>query len=136
MDYAALRAELDDSGGHPVTGVYNVDDGLAADELNAINVVADVETLSGSQLFEAIDNGDWDTRTADQQEKIKIVVGLGDQIQVASGKKARAMLASALSGATTSLSALSVLGSKTISRAEQLGLGTIAIGDVQNARAI
>ena len=35
MDYVALKAELD--AGHPTTGAYNVDDTLAAAELNAEN---------------------------------------------------------------------------------------------------
>lgn len=35
IDYVALAAEL--TAGHPVTGAYNVDDALAAAELNAVN---------------------------------------------------------------------------------------------------
>lgn len=35
IDYPALAAEL--AAGHPDTGAYNVDDQLAADELNAEN---------------------------------------------------------------------------------------------------
>ena len=36
IDYVALKAELD--GAHPVTGAYNADDQLAADELNLFNI--------------------------------------------------------------------------------------------------
>lgn len=35
MDYPALKTEL--TAGHPVTGAYNADDQLAADQLNALN---------------------------------------------------------------------------------------------------
>jgi len=35
IDYLVLKAEL--TAGHPDTGAYNIDDGLAADELNAVN---------------------------------------------------------------------------------------------------
>jgi len=108
--------------------------------INALTRVVDVPTLSGSQLFEAIDNDEWDSRTAAQKSKIQLIVSLGDNIQIAPGTKARAMLSSALAddggngAATVSLAALGVLGSKTVSRAEELGFGALKAGHIQLAR--
>ena len=102
--------------------------------LTTANRTVDVETLSGSQLFEAIDDTEWQARTADQKTDIQFVVGLGDNIQISPGTKARAMMARALTGATASLSNLGTLGSKTVTRAEELGLSGLKIGHIQLAR--
>lgn len=118
-------------------------DGNWQDEVNAAadlvtlttpNRVVDVDTLSGSQLFEAIDDTEWQARTADQKSDIQFVVSLGDSIQISPGTKARTMLTRALSGATNSLNNLSALGSKTVTRAEELGLSGLKIGHIQLAR--
>ena len=42
IDYVALKAELD--AGHPVTGAYNVDDQLAANEINLANIPVNKNT--------------------------------------------------------------------------------------------
>ena len=52
MDYQALKTEL--LAGHPVTGAYDADDALAADQLNAVNVTAQREVISASDIFETI----------------------------------------------------------------------------------
>ena len=49
MDLQALKTELD--AGHPVTGAYNVDDALAAGELNAVNQTK-VRAISITELRE------------------------------------------------------------------------------------
>jgi len=102
--------------------------------LTAVDRPVDVETLSASQLFEAIENADWDSRDADQKAKIQLVVSLGDSIQIAPGTKARAILAAALTGATASLNNLGALGTKNVSRAEELGFSGLKLGHIQLAR--
>lgn len=131
--YPDLTAEL--LAGHPVTGPYNVDNQLAADELNALNRTVTVTHLTASELFEAIEDTDWDARTADQREKIKTILSLGDRINIAPGTKARTMMAAALSGATTSLANLGALESPVASRAAELGFPTVTSADVAAARA-
>lgn len=102
--------------------------------MNVVDRIVDVETLSASQLFEAIDATEWTARTVDQKDDIRLVLALGDNIQISAGTKARAILQNALTGATTSLSNLGALGSKTVSRAEELGFGRVTIGEIQAAR--
>lgn len=102
--------------------------------LTTANRQVDVPTLSGSQLFEAIDDTEWQALTADAKSDIQFVVSLGDSIQISSGTKARTMMARALTGSPTSLAALGVLGTKTITRAEELGLSGLKIGHIQLAR--
>jgi hypothetical protein len=132
VDYVALKAEL--LAGHPVTGAYDVDDALAADQLNAVNRTTTVAKLTASELFEAIEDTDWDARTADQREKIKTILGLGDSINIAPGTKARTMMTSALSGATASLANLGALESPAASRAQELGFGVVSAAEVDSAR--
>lgn len=102
--------------------------------MTAVNVTSDVATLSGSQLFEAIDDTEWQTLTVDAKSDIQFVVSLGDNIQISPGTKARTMLARALSGQTNSLANLAALGSKLISRAEELGFSGLKVGHIQLAR--
>ena len=130
--YADLAAEL--IAGHPVTGAYDADNQLAADQLNALNRTRTVTHLSASELFEAIEDSDWDARTADQREKIKTILSLGDRINIAPGTKARTMMASALTGATASLANLSALENPVASRAEELGFPFVISADVAAAR--
>lgn len=56
IDYVALKAELD--AGHPVTGAYNADDQLAADELNLANIVVERE-VTGLACQEATDSDEF-----------------------------------------------------------------------------
>ena len=44
IDYQALKTEL--AGSHPVSGAYNADDQLAADQLNAYNIAAPASSFS------------------------------------------------------------------------------------------
>ena len=129
-----LKDELDTD---PLTrGYAGMTDAEVRDSINAADRTVDRETMSGSEIFEAIDVTEWSGRTADQKDDIKFVVSLGDQIQIASGTKARDMLQNALSGATNSIANLGSISTKAVSRAEELGLGFVKIGDVQKARAL
>ena len=130
--YVDLAAEL--VAGHPVTGAYDANHQLAADQLNAVNRTITVTHLSASELFEAIEDSDWDARTADQREKIKTILSLGDEINIAPGTKARTMMASALSGATASLANLGALENPPASRAQELGFPFVTSADVAAAR--
>ena len=138
MDLQALKTELDTdplvlgySDGLPWNDQAKAEADLAL--LQTVRAV-DVETLSGSQLFESIDDTEWQARTAEQKADIQFVVSLGDNIQISSGTKARTMMTRALSGATNSLAALGVLGSKNVTRAEELGFAGVNVGNIQNAR--
>ena len=123
--------------GYSAPPVDPFDEAAAAADMaiiNAVNRPVNVETLSGSQLFEAIDDTEWQALPADAKSDIQFVVSLGDNIQIAPGTKARTMLARALASSPTSLGALGVLGTKNVSRAEELGLGKVTIGNIQLAR--
>jgi len=105
--------------------------------MSVVNRVVDKETLSGSELFEAIDIDEWRDRSSGAKDNIRLVIGLGDSIQIATGTKARLMMQDALQESPTavnSLAELASIGSKIISRAEELDFGRVTIGDIQAAR--
>ena len=66
MDYPALRSELD--AGHPDTGAYNVDDLLAAGELNAVNRTIPRTSMNGDEIFAATDNTEFLAATESKQQ--------------------------------------------------------------------
>lgn len=133
VDYAALKTELETD--PLVRGYSGMTDQQIADDMNTVYRTGTVTELSASQLFEAIEDSDWDTRTADQREKIKTILSLGDNIQIAPGTKARAMMASALTGATASLANLGSLESPPISRAVEVFGAAVDVAAIESARA-
>ena len=142
-DPARLQALKDELVNDPETLGYSAPNaGVEADAiadvalLMAVNRSVDRETMSGSEIFEAIDATEWQGRSAEQKDDIRLVIGLGDSIQISAGTKARAILQNALAGSTNSIAELGTISQKTVSRAEELGLGRVTIGDVQNARLL
>ena len=82
----------------PYVGLLNA---AIANLINTTTVpTPDVVTvLSGSQLFEAIDGAEYAALAANVQDRVKLVLGLGDAIQIGPGSKARAVLLAAFGGA-------------------------------------
>ena len=81
-----------------------------------------VSTLSASQIFEAIDGAEYAALTTAVQERIKLVLSLGDNIQIGPTSKARAMLLGAFGVGTATRAALTALVQKQRTRREVLGL--------------
>lgn len=134
MDYQALKAELDS--GHPVTGAYNADNALAAAEMNALNVSVQRETISSSIIFESIAETDFDTLTTAQKEKLQLILGLGDEVQVGPTSRTRAMLLAMFGAGTDTRANLVAAVTETISRSSQLGFTAIDQYKIEYARTL
>ena len=131
MDLAALAAEL--TAGHPDTGAYNVDDALAAAQLNAVNRTRNLASMTGSEVINAVDTTEWGTRTAEQKQTVWDIVHLGTVNPF--GVEAT-LIQSAFSGAGgVTVAALAAARAPAASRAEELGLGFVYPGHIQQARA-
>lgn len=132
MDYIALQAEL--LAGHPGTGNYSIEDALATDELNAVNRTRTKASVTGSEVANATNSAELAAlSTADQDRWINLC-GI-DNIDTTTGPGT--VLEAALFGPSTmTRNNLLMLRTETISRATELNLGFVVIGDVQNARAI
>ena len=147
-----LAAEL--ASGHPDTGAYDADASVAADQLNAVNRSKTQAITSAELLAWSAGASDGDRPrivkireaaashaseavqalaiTADimiSRDSTALDLGLPDRAVMLAGLVAGGVLSAADS---TSLTAL---GSVAISRAEELGLGRVMPGTVQQARA-
>jgi len=132
MDYVVLRAEL--LADPLIIGYAAMNDTQAAASLNTANRPVNVQTLDGAQIYEAIDATEFAALLTTKQEVVDII-HLGPNILVAPGSKARARLAAIFGGGSATVTALAALGTKTVSRATELGLGVVNPGHVMKARA-
>jgi hypothetical protein len=130
MNIDRLKAEL--ATGHPVTGPYDADDAVAAEQLNAVNRTRDVESVTGQQIFEAVVPAHYNALSADFKQLFLGIIGMGD-IPV-NGTNTKAALVAMFSGATDTLNALAALQTKQVSRAVEIGLGHVRVGNVMEAR--
>lgn len=129
---AALKVEL--LAGHPDTGAYNADDAIAAGELNAVNRTRTRDTVTGSEILNATDDAEYTGLTAVQKTDWLGLCGV-ESIDTASGV-AKSMEADLFGGGTTTRTNLAAVRSPPASRAEELGLGFIKVGYVEQARAL
>ena len=94
INYPALQAELLLS--HPVSGAYDVDNQLAADQLNVEDIVKDQEFVSAPIIFDAILNNktEWEGMSALDQQWVRDILNINsvDGVPTASGTPARTQL--------------------------------------------
>lgn len=128
MDIAALAAELTSD---PLTRIYSgMTDQEAADSLNAVNRTTNKSSMTGDEILNQVDAGDWAALTDDQRQTVWDVCHLGsvDPFGVA------ATLLTDVFGASTTIIALQAARKNNVSRAVELGLGTVLFGHVKQAR--
>lgn len=132
MDYQAIKDEL--LAGHPDTGAYNVDDVLATGELNAVNRTVNKSSLTGDEIFAATDKIEFGALTDHHQE---MWVGFCGRDSIdPTGTANIDFLDHVFGVSSTTKTTLASLRQETVSRAVELGLGLLRVGDIQNARAL
>ncbi len=131
MDIAALKAEL--LSGHPDTGAYDVDDTIAASQLNAVNRTRNVASVTGQDLFEATTETDRNALTAADTTLFLGIIGMGEIL--VNGTNTKAALLSMFGPLTDTRANLAALQKEGISRAVEIELGVVKAGHVQQARA-
>ncbi len=127
-----IRTELD--AGHPVTGEYNANNLLAADQLNAMNIVQNVKTVSGQDLFEAVVPSEYNALTSDQKQLFQMLVGMGTIL--VNAPNTRGSLLSVFGNGTATRDNLANLQTETVSQATAKGWGYLYEGHIQAARAL
>ena len=130
MDINALKVEL--AGEHPNTGPYDADDAAAAVQLNKANRPRNRASMTGSEVLNAVDVGEWAGLDAAQRQMVWDVVHIG--IINPFGMEA-ALFIGVFGVGSNTLATLNAARVDTISRAVELGLGQVRAGDVQRARA-
>jgi len=130
MGLDALKAELADD---PLNRGYS---GMTAEQVRASLYAVDrpvpVESVTGQQIFEAVVPTDYKALSAEHKQLFGTIVGMGTIL--VSGTNTKAALAAVFNGATATLSALVALQTTLVSRVAELGLGPVALSDIDKAR--
>lgn len=133
MDYNALNSELITD---PLARGYSgMSDAAAAADLNTVYRTRTRDTVSGSEILNATDDAEF-TALADPTDKNRWLSLCGiAEIDTGNGV-AKSLEADLFGAGTTTRDNLAALKSESISRAVELGLGTVRAGDVEYARSI
>lgn len=82
--------------------------------------------VSSSQVFEALDPSEFRALTNAGEARTDRILGLGNDIQTAPGSNARVELISIFGSTSVTISNLAVVANQQISRAEELGIVSVA----------
>lgn len=129
-DYIALKAELD--AGHPTTGVYDLNDQIAADQLNAVNRTRNRVSVTGKEVKDRIDNAEWDSRT-DAQKSVLLSMFARDDL-APFGIDAHIFTEEMTGAGGLSIASLAAYRVEDISRGDELGFGVVTESEVDTAR--
>ena len=131
MDYAALKTLIDSE---PANAART--DEEVVTWCNDPTVVRDKEKVSTEDIFTEClrEEAEWNALTAEQRQVTRDICTVYDGVPTQSGDPARTVLINVLG--TNTKAAIAALIPETVSPAEDAGLGTVIIGDVQNARAL
>lgn len=130
MDLAKLKAEITDD---PVgLGYSGKTDEQVCDLLNSKTRSKHVELLTPTQILNAVVYSEWTVKTATQQQAIWNLLGMG----ALNPWGVEASIFTTVFGAgSQTIAALAALRVQAISRAEELGIETVAVGHINEARA-
>jgi len=131
MDYVALKAVIDSDAGNAAKSDEDV-----VTWCNTPSVVRDRATIPSTEIFTEClrESAEWTAMTADDRQEVRDILTVWDNIPTEAGSPARTRLIALLG--TNTKAALAGIIPETVSPAENAGLGTVIIGDVQNARSI
>ena len=128
--YSILKAELTND---PLArGYSSMADGVAAASLNAVNINRNRASMSALEISSNFIEAEWNGLSSADQEKILSILGMGEVDPF--GIWAKVFIAAF--GASTTITNLQAARVETISRAEELGLGTVKDGHVTDARRL
>ncbi len=130
MDLNILKAELDTD--PESRGYVGMSDEVAAVDLNTIYRTLPRETLTGSEVFNAINKSEFNALSTANQQLVWDILHLGEINPFG----LEADLFTDIFGASTTITALGVVRQRSVSRGVELGLGFVGGSDVTDARAL
>ncbi len=131
-NYAALHDELIND---PIGRGYGLmSDPEAADSLNTPNRNVSVDSVPSEFVVAALVASEVASLTAAQQRTMWGIIGAGTVR--ADDAEVKAVFADLFGAATTTRANLLALGTQTISRAQEIGIGFVKAPDVNEARAM
>ena len=130
MNIAALKAEL--TAGHPGTGAYNADSLISAQQINAVNRSVNKTAMTGDEIFANTDAAEFDGLSAAKQS---LWVAFCGRDSINPWGQANVDFVTWIFGAGPTITALQAARVRAVSRADELGLGTVYPGHIEQARA-
>lgn len=136
-DIQALKTEL---ASDPLGRGYSaLSDQAAADSLNAVDRDRIKSSLSGDDVFNAADPAELAALakgTSAQKAEFQMFLAICARESIRPDGNATTRLIREIFGAgSTTLTNLDVLRTETVSRGDEIGFGTVGLGDVAEARA-
>ena len=104
--------------------------------LNAVDRTLPVDTVTGAQIYNAVDQVEFDALSPSDEAQVDRITSLGDEINVADSGRVRSTLLSLFSPGSTTRNNLVALKQRAVSRAVELGIDIVGIGFIQNAEAL
>ena len=134
MDYATLKAEIETD--PLIRGYSGMSDAEVAADLNTVYRDGPPRTtLDAAELFEAIVPAEMQALSDALRVRVDRILSLGTGIRVGPGSNGRAELVAAFGVDSDTITAMAALLPTLVSRATELGLGTVKAGHVEKARA-
>jgi hypothetical protein len=129
MNYQILYDEItNDPLGRGYSGMTDED---IATDLNTAYRTETRDTLSSAEIYENLDVVEFQEKSDAQKVYVRDILGLGDEVQVGPGTKARTVLISVFGPGSDTITALAAMLEVPISRAQEIGLWRVKVGHVQ-----
>jgi hypothetical protein len=130
MNYTILTAEL--TGDPLVRGYSGMDDAAAAADLNTAYREQNRTSMTGSEVLNAIDETEYFALADGGKDRVWQLLHLGtlDPFGVEAG-----VMTQIFGGGSATITALQADRKTLVSRAAELSLGRVRVGDVQRARS-
>lgn len=103
------------------TGTYDVDAKIVAAALNAADRSREREAVSGAEIWQAVDQAEFDALDAGMQQQVRDLWALGESIDVTPGSKARVLLEAAFDAQSKTRAVFSAAVGQSVSRAQEIG---------------
>lgn len=132
MDYQALWTEISTD---PLSrGYAGMTDAEIAESLNTADRTITRDTLGSAEIYEQIVVSEFQALTDGEKTLVRDILGLGGNIQVGPGTKARTVLINVFGAGSQTITDLAAALEQTVSRAAELDLPRIYVHDVATAR--
>jgi len=116
-------------------GYAEMTDEEAADDLNTVYRTITRSTMDSAEIYERLDVAEFQAKTDAQKVYVRDVLNLGANVRVGPGSKARTVMINIFGAGSNTIANLAVALDQNVSRATELGLGSVTPGDVTAARA-
>jgi len=128
-DIVKLKTEIDTD---PLARGYSgMSDAAVAVDINTVYRTVNKDTMTGTEVLNAIVKSEFNALTAENKQLVWDLIHLGTLNPF--GLEA-SLLTDAFGGGSSTITALAALRKTNVSRAEELGLGHVYEGHVQEAR--